>query len=388
MRGDDIGVAGLNLCRTGRVHGQRAGATAPTQAWTTVAGAGVELGPVGIDGCVYVCTTEGSLHAIDAATGERRWQVSLDGHLVGAPTVEEKYLYTGTSEGTFHAFEVATGEREATVSMDAGFVAPPLITPNAWYLFLTDATIRTYRPGHDEAIIDAPGRAIGLGAAADEMVYAATGYGTADDSLTQPAILAINETARSVAWQHTLPAVNGVETVVVAGELLLVVVDERVRALDRATGEHAWELPLTSMLNTLDDGPPGTLHQPRLAVDPAAGVGVVSCFAGQPVVAKFALDTPTGFNGLWTHPAEAVSPSPRDGVPSGNVSAPLLFDDAVVICGPGLQLHALDRESLSNRWNVPLPVDSDRPLATLTAVENRLVIGDNLGGLHAYKLTD
>lgn len=388
MRGNDIGVAGLNLCRTGRVHDQRAGATAPTHAWTTVVGAGVEQGPVGMDGTVYVCTTDESLHAINAGTGERRWQASLDGHPVGAPTVEEKYMYTGTSEGTFHAFEVATGEREATVSMDAGFVAPPLITPNAWYLFLTDATIRNYRPGHDEAIIDAPGRTIGLSAAADEMVYAATGYGTADDSLTQPSILAIDETTRGIAWQHTLPAVDGVETVVVAEELLLVVVDERVRALDRSTGEHAWDLPLTSLLNRLDGEPPGTLHQPRLAVDPAAGVGIVSCFAGQPVVAKFALDAPTGFTEVWTHPAEAVSPSPRDGVPSGNVSAPMLFDDAVVICGPGLQLHALDRNSLSNRWTVPLPVDSDRPLATLTAVENCLVAGDNLGGLHAYKLTN
>ena len=387
VRGDDVGVEGLDLCRTGRVHDQRAGTTAPTQAWTTVAGGGTERGPVGVDGRAYVCTTEGSLYAIDAATGERRWQASLDGHPVGAPSVESKYLYTGTSEGTFHAFEVATGEREATVSMDAGFVAPPLITPNGWYLFLTDATIRNYRPGHDEAVIKAPGRAIGIAAAADEMVYVATGYGTIDESLTQPSILAIDETARSVAWQHTLPAVDGVETVVVAGELLLIVTDERVRALNRSTGERAWDLPLKLVTDTLDGGQTEILHQPRLAVDPDAGVGVVSCWAGQPVVAQFDLDTPTGFDGQWTHPAEDVTPSAREGVPNGSVSAPLVFENAIVVCGPGLQLHALDRASLSTQWTLQLPVDSDWPLATLSAVEDRIIIADNRGGIHAYQLT-
>lgn len=387
MLDDDVGVAAIDRRRTGRVHDQRVGATAPTQAWTTVAGGGVERGPVGIDECAYVCTTEGGLHAIDATTGERRWQASLDGHPVGAPTVERKFLYTGTSEGTFHAFEVATGEREATVSMDAGFVAPPLITPNGWYLFLTDATIRNYQPGHDEAVIDAPGRALGVAAAADGMVYVATGYGTADDSLTQPAILAIDETARSVAWQQTLPAVDGVETVVVAGERLLVVTDGRVRALDRSTGERAWDLPLKSVTDGSDDDQTGGAHQPRLAVDAETGIGVVSCWAGQPVVAQFELDAPTGFDEQWTHSADTVTPSVRDGTPSGGVSTPLVFDDAIVVCGPGLRLHALDRESLSTRWTVPLPVDSDRPLATLTAVEDRIIVADNHGGLHAYQLT-
>lgn len=45
------------------------------------------------------------------------------------------------------------------------------------------------------------------------------------------------------------------------------------------------------------------------------------------------------------------------------------------------------RASLSTQWTLPLPVDSDQPLATLTAVDDRIIIADNRGGIHAYQLT-
>lgn len=45
------------------------------------------------------------------------------------------------------------------------------------------------------------------------------------------------------------------------------------------------------------------------------------------------------------------------------------------------------RASLSTQWTLPLPVDSDRPLATLTAVDDRIIIADNRGRIHAYQLT-
>lgn len=58
-------------------------------------------------GTVYVGTLDGYLHAIDAATGEERWNAQPGGY-VGTPAVSGGIVFT-SGQGTFLALDAATG---------------------------------------------------------------------------------------------------------------------------------------------------------------------------------------------------------------------------------------------------------------------------------------
>jgi len=80
--------------------------------WTaSLANAGRATAPVTAGGLAFVGYENGVLRALDAGTGQVRWQAYTAGPIYVAPAVWEGRVYAGSADGRVWAFEAATGRR-------------------------------------------------------------------------------------------------------------------------------------------------------------------------------------------------------------------------------------------------------------------------------------
>lgn len=80
---------------------------------------GVGFGsPALSDGTLYVLDNAANLHALDAATGEPRWQIELGTVGKSSPVVADGKLYVTEVNGRFHILKVPTGEETAPTPLD------------------------------------------------------------------------------------------------------------------------------------------------------------------------------------------------------------------------------------------------------------------------------
>jgi alcohol dehydrogenase (cytochrome c) len=79
---------------------------------------------------VDVSNGSGELVALDAATGRRRWRVSLPGPDFGCATVAEGVVFTSTFDGGVYGFDMRDGSRLWSTQLRAGINACPALAGN------------------------------------------------------------------------------------------------------------------------------------------------------------------------------------------------------------------------------------------------------------------
>jgi len=78
--------------------------------WTTELGGAVDAAPA-IDGpSVYVGNYDGTLHTLNAVSGEIIWQVDLPSAIYASTAVGSQYIYVNDYDGNLVALDKATGE--------------------------------------------------------------------------------------------------------------------------------------------------------------------------------------------------------------------------------------------------------------------------------------
>ena len=77
--------------------------------WKFATGGRVAASPVIEAGVVYVGSEDGSVYAIDAATGMQRWRRPTGGPASASPAVDHGLVYVGSSDGKFYALNATTG---------------------------------------------------------------------------------------------------------------------------------------------------------------------------------------------------------------------------------------------------------------------------------------
>lgn len=58
---------------------------------------------------VYVGGHDGSVYALDARTGRRRWEFRTHDHVMSTPTLHEGRLFVGSMDGFYYALDAGTG---------------------------------------------------------------------------------------------------------------------------------------------------------------------------------------------------------------------------------------------------------------------------------------
>jgi len=84
-------------------------ALAPPPLWTATTGP-VWAAPLYAQGHVFICSNDGCLTALDAASGRRTWQYVADGALFGSPAIADEHLLLFTDAGTLICLDSGTGK--------------------------------------------------------------------------------------------------------------------------------------------------------------------------------------------------------------------------------------------------------------------------------------
>ena len=79
-------------------------------AWQFQTGGPVDLTPVVADGIVLMSSTDRTLYALDALTGEHRWHLQMSYFVDTPPHVADGVVYVG-DDGSIHALDLHTGQR-------------------------------------------------------------------------------------------------------------------------------------------------------------------------------------------------------------------------------------------------------------------------------------
>lgn len=106
-------------------------ATDGTERWQTET-EGVVVAPAVVDGTVYAATLDGSVLALDAATGESAWLTAPAGRLPqspGSPSVAHGRVYVRT-DSAIYALDTASGEVVWDHSTGKSVVHPPVVVGN------------------------------------------------------------------------------------------------------------------------------------------------------------------------------------------------------------------------------------------------------------------
>ncbi|CAN5757923.1 PQQ-binding-like beta-propeller repeat protein [soil metagenome] len=165
--------------------------------WSRELGGGVMSRLLLHDGTLYVSAMDGHVLALDAASGDERWQAATDGYCHSSPVIADDVLIVGSADAHVHAFDAPSG-------------AP------RW-------RFRTGGPVYASAAV---AQGIAAIASGDGVVY---GLGVADGA---------------ERWRHALPpgpSAFAQSPAATDGERFFIGAwDRNVYALDVATGREAW----------------------------------------------------------------------------------------------------------------------------------------------------
>lgn len=117
-----------------------------TEAWSARVGggsgpSGVRMRPIVVDGVLYAASTDGTVAALDAATGKRLWSKSTrthgwfgwgdkkrkDAFYAGGPEVSGDLLVIGTLDGHVYAMSAKDGSPRWEISLPSEVISSPVI---------------------------------------------------------------------------------------------------------------------------------------------------------------------------------------------------------------------------------------------------------------------
>jgi len=210
-------------------------------AWQTPAGCGplADSGaPTGMaveDGAIYVAYEDGTVRALDAATGAPRWESKLPARASSAPAVGGGLALVGGEDGALHALDGADGRLRWRHQTAAPIYAAPTVTAEAIYAPSGDGSFSALAPLDGKLLwkIDATPPLTGRAAVADGIVY----FGSADGR-----IYGIDAATGREVWGSGIVAQGAVEAqpTVAGGRVLIGAGDSRVYALAADKGGEYW----------------------------------------------------------------------------------------------------------------------------------------------------
>jgi len=315
-----------------------------------------------VDGTVLSATPEG-LRALDARSGEHRWQAEIDG---GAPTIRDGRVYVATDRAV-SCLGFDSGRELWTRRLSNVTGEPLLLDVDTQGTKVFTVTERTDDDGHTEsAILHA------LNASTGETSYRIpsetsaiyghlAGRGTyVYGGTTTGSVVAFDLDAREVAWQSYLGeyvnSVTATAEAVYAGSHTGV-----VAALDPITGDERWRT---------------TLEGDEVAVRARPAVATETVYVAATDGNLYALDQDTGEE-QWRFDGGKRLSQPPTVVGSD--------DQSIVFGSDAGNVFSIDAASGEMYWTHQL---EDRVNTPPVVVDGVVYIGDNSGRLYALANED
>ena len=268
---------------------------------------------------------DGTVHAVDALTGEETWRASdLSGYVWSSPIVRDGTVYVGTEAGTVVAFDAETGQQEWHYAEPDGAVnSSPTVVGELVYVGSTDVTLYAIEADTGEPVWRYDGPAGGT--YSSPAVTAASVYIGAEDD----AIHALDPETGERQWVFTAPsgpvrsspaveptgtAEQDDEPTVFAGSH-----DGTVYAVNAATGRERWAF--TDPDQTVFTSPA------VIGTDSDNGGNVSTLYVGSTDTTLYAINAVSGdLRWTYTDPERRVPSSPTVAtIPQIDSSGKVLF---------------------------------------------------------------
>lgn len=198
--------------------------------------------PAVVGDTVYVGTRgpngSGYVHALDVASGERRWRTPTDGAVHSSPAVVGGTVYVGAQDGRLYALDADSGEIDWRQEIAEKVFSSPAVVDGTVHVGASDGTIRALdaATGSVEWRFATGGNVRSSPAVADGTVYVGS-----DDGV----LYALDAATGVIAWRfdtgsevESSPAVGG-DRVYVGNA------NGSVMAVDRSTGTERWSLDIS-----------------------------------------------------------------------------------------------------------------------------------------------
>ncbi len=293
----------------------------PRVAWSRKLASGFVAAPVYDSGTLYAGSTDGTLFALDAASGEERWRFAAGGPIGASPALYNGRLFFGGGAFIF-AVSAVTGAEEWSVRTGSTVLASPAVNLDALVVAGHDGGLYKMRP--DTGAIDWRYQTV-IGRNRIDSAPAFAGdaivFGSADDY-----VHALRPLDGDVLWEFETED-DVVAAPVVASNLVLAASrDNRLYAIDLATGDERWRF------TTADD----------LDAAPAVDTGSGTVFLASRDAHIYALDLATGAE-RWRFETDF-----------GVRASPALAGDVLLVATAGGTVYGLDAASGRELWRLPI----------------------------------
>ncbi len=226
--------------------------------WRFRTGNKVRSTPAVYGGMVIFGSNDGSLYAVDEATGTQRWAFKTGGPVSSSPAVADGTAYFQSADGKFYAVDAHTGKPRWTFALGKELpfrngIAPTDLGPpdyGLWDFFLSSATL------------------------ADGLVY----FGGADGKL-----YALNARTGKQAWSFSTAGRVRSTPAVASGVVYFGSMDGNFFALDAKSGALKWKFKTV-----------GNEYFPAGEIQSSATVVDGTVYFGSRDYYVYALDTATG----------------------------------------------------------------------------------------------
>lgn len=187
---------------------------------------------------VYLGDEEGVFHAIDRATGKKKWTFAAGGEIVSSAAVlpDSDQILFGSHDNSLYCLKLSDGAKVWQFATEGMVNCSPAIAGNFTFVTGCDEHLRVIdiRTGKQEKDIPLGTYLIASPAVVDNMLFVGT-YASevvAVDWQMEKTLWTYKDEAREFPY-HSSAAVNS-EFVVVGGR------DKRLHCIDRKTGNKAW----------------------------------------------------------------------------------------------------------------------------------------------------
>ena len=277
--------------------------------WRFRTGVNVESSPAVSDGVVYIGSNDGNLYAVDAISGEELWRFATDSPMQSSPAVVEGIVYVGSEDGNLYAVDAVSGEEVWRFPTgDWVFFSSPAVLDGVVYvgsrdgnLYAVDASSgqEQWRFATGDEVVSSP-------AIADGTVYVGSGDG---------GLYAVDVATGQQQWRFDTGDEVVASPAIADGKVYVGSMDGNLYAVDAASGQQRWRFDT-------DD---------RVFSSPAIADGKI--YFGSIDGNLYAVDAASGQE-LWRFPTG-----------DSLFSSPAVVASAVFIGNSGGTLYAIEEEA-------------------------------------------
>lgn len=197
---------------------------------------GFKASPTLAGGVIYLGDEDGVFHAVDAATGKRKWTFATLGEIVSSATVIEDKILFGSYDNSLYCLSVKDGTKLWSFETDGYVNCTPAVLGRNTFVTGCDEHLRVINidTGKQAAIMPVGSYLIASPAVRDKLLY----FGTYASQ-----VVAVDWTKQETLWTykskrgefpyHSSAALT--EDLVVLGGR-----DKQIHAIDRKTGKAVW----------------------------------------------------------------------------------------------------------------------------------------------------